>query len=108
MTNQIFYQDRSQVLLNYIKTGDSNNDSNYVEIAVQITVDLSVTYKYYYYHSSTLRTVSQCPILVRRSLFATTHHSLGTVTAPGISFDQGQNSLSQTESARKPKYTLCC
>ena len=33
MTNQIFYQ----VLLNYIKTGDSNNDSNYVEIAVQIT-----------------------------------------------------------------------
>ena len=68
MTNQIFYQDRSQVLLNYIKSGDSNNDSNYVEIAVQITVDLSVTYKYYYYHSSTLSTVSHCPVLVRRPL----------------------------------------
>ena len=37
MTNQIlFYQDCT-VLLNIIKTGDSNNDSNYVEITVQIT-----------------------------------------------------------------------
>ena len=43
MTNQIFYQD-CDWSCSIIKSRDSNNDSNYVEISVQITADLSLTY----------------------------------------------------------------